>query len=423
MVKTKIQPVKGTRDFYPEDIAFQNWLFGRIRTISESFGYQEYDGPILEPIELYLAKTSEELIKQQAFTLKDGKGRELVLRPEMTPSVARMVAAKSYELPIPARLFNIGPRFRYEAPQRGRLREFYQWDVDMFGANTPEADAEIIAVAAEFFKTLGLTPDDVVIKINDRSLIETKFALLDIPEDKWLELTTIIDRREKLTPKAWQESLAKLDFSDKQISELETVLRDTDFSFESENLTRIFSTLEDLGYRDYVEFDPSIVRGLLYYSSTVFETKDRHGEFRSLLGGGRYASLVGEYGGRDLSGVGFATSDIIIQEFLAHHNKLPELKAKVADVLVVVVEEGAVRDALKISTSLRSAQINTEFYPDATVKLDKQLSFADKKGIPFVVIFGKDEMEKQVVTVKKMATGAQKQILLKNLTHETVVGW
>ncbi|NCN58916.1 histidine--tRNA ligase [Candidatus Roizmanbacteria bacterium CG22_combo_CG10-13_8_21_14_all_38_20] len=423
MVKTKIQPVKGTRDFYPEDIAFQNWLFGRIRTISESFGYQEYDGPILEPIELYLAKTSEELIKQQAFTLKDGKGRELVLRPEMTPSVARMVAAKSYELPIPARLFNIGPRFRYEAPQRGRLREFYQWDVDMFGANTPEADAEIIAVAAEFFKTLGLTPDDVVIKINDRSLIETKFAFLDIPEDKWLELTTIIDRREKLTPKAWQESLAKLDFSDKQISELETVLRDTDFSFESENLTRIFSTLEDLGYRDYVEFDPSIVRGLLYYSSTVFETKDRHGEFRSLLGGGRYASLVGEYGGRDLSGVGFATSDIIIQEFLAHHNKLPELKAKVADVLVVVVEEGAVRDALKISTSLRSAQINTEFYPDATVKLDKQLSFADKKGIPFVVIFGKDEMEKQVVTVKKMATGAQKQILLKNLTHETVVGW
>jgi len=423
MVKTKIQPVKGTRDFYPEDIAFQNWLFGRIRAISESFGYQEYDGPILEPIELYLAKTSEELIKQQAFTLKDGKGRELVLRPEMTPSVARMVAAKSYELPIPARLFNIGPRFRYEAPQRGRLREFYQWDVDMFGANTPEADAEIIAVAAEFFKTLGLTPDDVVIKINDRSLIETKFAFLDIPEDKWLELTTIIDRREKLTPKAWQESLAKLDFSDKQISELETVLRDTDFSFESENLTRIFSTLEDLGYRDYVEFDPSIVRGLLYYSSTVFETKDRHGEFRSLLGGGRYASLVGEYGGRDLSGVGFATSDIIIQEFLAHHNKLPELKAKVADVLVVVVEEGAVRDALKISTSLRSAQINTEFYPDATVKLDKQLSFADKKGIPFVVIFGKDEMEKQVVTVKKMATGAQKQILLKNLTHETVVGW
>ena len=423
MVKTKIQPVKGTRDFYPEDLAFQNWLFEKIRAISESFGYQEYDGPILEPIELYLAKTSEELIKQQAFTLKDQKGRELVMRPEMTPSVARMVAAKSYELPIPARLFNIGTRFRYEAPQKGRLREFYQWDMDMFGANTPEADAELIAVAAEFFKTLGFTPDDIVIKINDRSLIETKFALLDIHKDKWLELTTIIDRKEKLSPEAWQESLAKLDLSDQQIAELETVLRDTDFSFESENLTRIFSTLEDLGYRDYVEFDPSIVRGLLYYSSTVFEAKDRHGEFRSLLGGGRYASLVAEYGGQDLSGVGFATSDIIIQEFLAHHNKLPDIKAKVADVLVVVVEEGAVRDALKVSTQLRLAQINTEFYPDPTVKLDKQFSFANKKGIPFVVIFGKDEMEKEIVTVKKMATGAQKQILLKNLTRETVVGW
>ena len=421
MVKTKIQPVKGTRDFYPEDLAFQNWLFEKIRAISESFGYQEYDGPILEPIELYLAKTSEELIKQQAFTLKDQKGRELVMRPEMTPSVARMVAAKSYELPIPARLFNIGTRFRYEAPQKGRLREFYQWDMDMFGANTPEADAELIAVAAEFFKTLGFTPDDVVIKINDRSLIETKFALLDIHKDKWLELTTIIDRKEKLSPEAWQESLAKLDLSDQQIAELETVLRDTDFSFESENLTRIFSTLEDLGYRDYVEFDPSIVRGLLYYTSTVFEAKDRYGEFRSLLGGGRYASLVAEYGGQDLSGVGFATSDIIIQEFLAHHNKLPDIKAKVADVLVVVVEEGAVRDALKVSTQLRLAQINTEFYPDPTVKLDKQFSFANKKGIPFVVIFGKDEMEKEIVTVQKMATGAQKQILLKNLTREPAV--
>lgn len=423
MVKTKIHPVKGTRDFYPEDIAFENWLFDRIRAISQSFGYQEYDGPILEPIELYLAKTSEELIKKQAFILKDGKGRELVMRPEMTPSVARMVAEKSYELPSPIRLFNIGPRFRYEAPQKGRLREFYQWDVDMFGVNTPEADAEIIAIGAEFFKTLGFTPSDVVIKINDRSLIETKFALLDIPKDSWLELTNIIDRKEKLTEEAWESNLNKLGLNDGKIKELENVLRDYDFSFESENLTRIFSTLEDLGYRDYVEFDPSIVRGLLYYTSTVFEAKDRHGEFRSLLGGGRYASLVGEYGGRDLSGVGFATSDIIIQEFLAHHNKLPKIKAQVADVLVAVVESGAMRDALKLSTSLRLAQINTEFYTDASVKLDKQLSFADKKGIPFVVIFGKDEMEKEIVTVKKMETGEQKQVPLENLNRESVLGW
>jgi len=421
MVKTKINPVKGTRDFYPDDLAFQNWLFKRIRAISESFGYQEYDGPILEPIELYLAKTSEELIKQQAFTLKDGKGRELVMRPEMTPTVSRMVAAKSYELPVPTRLFNIGPRFRYEAPQKGRLREFYQWDMDMFGADTPEADAELIAIAAEFFKTLGLTPSDVVIKINDRSLIETKFALLEIPEDSWLELTNIIDRKEKLSSGAWSESLAKLGLSDTQITELETVLRDYDFSFESENLTRIFSTLEDLGYRDYVEFDPSVVRGLLYYTSTVFEAKDRHGEFRSLLGGGRYASLVAEYGGRDLSGVGFATSDIIIQEFLAHHNKLPDIKAKVADVLLVVVEEGAVRDALKVSSMLRSAKINTEFYPDASVKLDKQLSFADKKGIPYVVIFGKDEMEKGVITVKKMETGEQKKVTIEQLDRDSIL--
>lgn len=417
----RIQPVKGTRDFYPEDMAFRNWLFQRVRIISESFGYQEYEGPILEPIELYLAKTGEELIKKQSFILKDQRGRRIVLRPEMTPSIARMVAQRSYELPTPIRWYNIGPRFRYETPQKGRFREFYQWDLDLFGIDTPEADAEVIAIVAEFFKILNLSPSDVVIKVNDRQLMETKFEILAVPRKKWLELINLIDKREKMTEKRWVASLKKLGLDQAQTEELNNVLRDFDFSYESDRLTELFSTLEDLDCADYVEFDPNIVRGLLYYTSTVFEARDRHGEFRAIVGGGRYASLVSEYGGRDLSGVGFAMGDAVMEELLKKHNKLPAIPPKVAAVMIAIVEEGAVRDALKLSVRLRRAQLNTELYPDALARLDKQLDYANKKNIPYVVIFGPEEIEKEIVTVKNMQSGEQREISLRNLSRETLL--
>lgn len=417
----RIQPVKGTRDFYPEDMAFRNWLFERIRIISESFGYQEYEIPLLEPEELYLAKTSEELIKKQTFRFKDQKGRGIVLPPETTPSLARMVAQKSYELPIPIRWYSIGPRFRYETPQKGRYRLFYHWDIDLLGIDTPEADAEIIAIAVEFFKMMDLTPDDVVIKINDRELMETKFKILDIPQKKWLSLTNLIDRREKISEKKWLGSLKQLRLDKDQIKDLDSVLHDFDFSYESERLTQLFSTLEDLGCGEYVEFDPNIVRGLLYYTSTVFEARDRHGEFRAILGGGRYGSLVKEYGGKDLSAIGYAMGDAVIEELLKRHNKLPDLKARVADVMIAIVEEGAVRDALKLSVKLRHVQLNTELYPDAAERLDKQLDYANKKGIPYVVIFGPEEVSKEIVTVKKMETGEQRKLEIDNISHDNLL--
>lgn len=417
----KIQPVKGTRDFYPEEMAFRKWLFERIRVISESFGYQEYEGPILEPIELYLAKTSEELIKKQSFIFKDKKGQRIVLRPEMTPSISRMVAQKSYELPVPIRWYNIGPRFRYETPQKGRSREFYQWDLDLFGPDTPEADAEVIAVTIEFFKSLSLKPDDVVIKINDRQLMETKFKILDIPQKKWLDLTNLIDRRDKMDNQKWDGALKQLGLDKGQIKELHAILHDFDFSYESERLTQLFSTLEDLGCREYVQFDPNIVRGLLYYTSTVFEARDRGGEFRAILGGGRYASLVEEYGGRPLSGVGFAMGDAVLEELLHHLDKMPPAKPQVADVMIAIVEEGAVRDALKLSVKLRHAQLNTELYPDASDRLDKQLDYANKKGIPYVVIFGPEEIQKEIVSVKKMSTGEQREISISKISHATLL--
>lgn len=417
----RIYPVKGTRDFYPEEMAFRKWLFGKIRIISESFGYQEYEGPILEPEELYLTKTSEELIKKQAFRLKDQKGKRIVLRPEMTPTVSRMIAQKSYDYPVPIRWYTIGPRFRYETPQKGRGREFYQWDIDMFGIDTPEADAEIIAVAVEFLKTMDLKPDDIVIKINDRKLMETKFEILDIPKKKWLDLTNLIDRKEKTEQKKWDKELKNLGLDKSQIKDMHSILSDYDFSYESDRLTQLFSTLEDLDCRDYVQFDPNVVRGLLYYTSTVFEAHDRHGEFRSILGGGRYASLVGEYGGRELSGVGFAMGDQVIEELLKHHGKLPQTNPNIADVMVAVVEEGAVRDALKLSVKLRNSQLKTEIYPDASARLEKQLNYANKKHIPYVVILGTEEITKQIITIKNMDTGKQKKLSIDKISRETLM--
>jgi histidyl-tRNA synthetase len=417
----KIQPVKGTRDFYPEDMAFRNWIFDKIRIVSHSFGYEEYEGPILEPEELYLAKTSKELIEKQAFVFSDKNNRKIVLRPEMTPTVSRMVSAKSYEIPVPIRWFSIGPRFRYETPQKGRGREFYQWDIDMFGIDTPEADAEIIAVAVEFFKALDLSPQDIVIKINDRKLMEMKFKILNIPKKNWLKLTSLIDKRDKMDNKKWDSSLKQFGLDKSQIKDLHNILHDYDFSFESERLTQLFSTLEDLGCQEYVQFDPNIVRGLLYYTSTVFEARDRGGELRSILGGGRYASLVEQYGGRALSGVGFALGDQVIEELLRRLGKMPSIKPKISDIMIAIVEEGAVRDALKVSVKLRKAQLNTEVYPDASARLDKQLDYANKKQIPFVIIFGPEEVEKEIVTVKKMETGVQKQFSLDQISRETLL--
>ena len=316
MTKLKFQPVKGTRDFYPEQMAFRNWLFGKMREVSKRFGYQEYEGPILEPLELYAAKSGEELVKKQTFVLTDRGGRKLALRPEMTPTLARMVAQKQAELPKPIRWFSIGPRFRYEQPQKGRLREFYQWDIDILGSQAPEADAEIIAIAAEFFKSLGLSPKEVKIKVNDRKLIEQKLSFIEIPKTKIQEVFRAIDKKEKMTDGEWKDWLPEIGLNKLQIKDLEGILKDKDFSRESEELTRIFSTLSDLGVSEYVEFDPNIVRGLDYYTGVVFEAQDKEGKFRAILGGGRYDNLVEIVGGPKLGGVGFAAGDAVVEEVL-----------------------------------------------------------------------------------------------------------
>lgn len=410
MDKVKYQLVKGFRDFYPDQMKARQWLFGKIRRVSRLFGYEEYEGPALEPLALYAAKSGKELVEQQTFSLTDRDGEKLTLRPELTPTLARMVAQKQAELPKPIRWFSIGPRWRYEKPQKGRTREFYQWDIDLLGLDSPEADAEIVAIAVEFLKAIGLTAKEVVIKLNNRRFLEKKLTFIEIPQDKIQEVFRAIDKKEKMVSPEWEAYLEEIGLNDLQIKDLKGILEDTDYSRESDELTALFSTLNDLGVAEFVEFDPKIVRGLDYYTGTVFEGRDRDGEFRSILGGGRYDNLVEVVGGPKIPGVGFAAGDKVIEEVLRKYGQWPTSKSSPTSVLVTVFNESLYRESLKVAGQLRSAKIATEIYLDSQVKLEKQLKYADNKGIPRVVIIGPDEAKNGTATLKNLATKTQKTI-------------
>ncbi|PIS13851.1 histidine--tRNA ligase [Candidatus Shapirobacteria bacterium CG09_land_8_20_14_0_10_47_13] len=410
MDKVKYQLIKGFRDFYPDQMKARQWLFGKIRQVSRLFGYEEYEGPALEPLALYAAKSGQELVSQQTFTLISRDGEKLTLRPELTPTLARMVAQKEAELPKPIRWFSIGPRWRYEKPQKGRTREFYQWDIDLLGIDSPEADAEIIAIAVEFLKAIGLTAKEVVIKLNNRRFLEKKLAFIEIPKDKIPVVFRAIDKVEKMVPQEWEEYLKEIGLNDLQIKDLKGILKDTDYARESEELTALFSTLNDLGVSEFVEFDPKIVRGLDYYTGTVFEAQDRAGEFRSILGGGRYDNLVEIVGGPKIPGVGFAAGDKVVEAVLRKYGQWLAAKSSPTSVLVTVFNEALYRESLKVTGQLRLAKIPTEIYLDPQAKLEKQLKYADNKGIPWVVIIGPDEAKNGTVTLKNLATKAQKTL-------------
>jgi len=214
---SKIQTVKGTREFYPDAMALRNYLFEKVRAASQAFGYQEYDGPFIEPIDLYAAKSGEELVKKQSFTFEDRGGDLVTLRPELTPSLARMIAAKQNELAYPVRWWSFGPFWRYEQPQKGRAREFFQWNIDMLGVNSPEADAELIAVAATFMRSVGLSPERALIYVNNRRLMEAQFDALGIMAEKRMDVSNLVDRRTKMEPAKWDAYALELGLTQAQL--------------------------------------------------------------------------------------------------------------------------------------------------------------------------------------------------------------
>lgn len=416
LMNTTIQTVKGTRDFYPDLMQIRNWLYKNIKTISELYGYQEYEGPFLERIDLYAAKSGEELVKEQAFVFSDRGGDLVTLRPELTPTLARMIAQKQKQFVYPLRWWSYGPFWRYERPQRGRTREFFQWNIDLIGENCSEADAEIIAICAAFFEAVGLTEKEVRIHVNDRKLMENVLAEIDTPKDKMHSVFQLIDRREKMTMDVWQSNAREIGLDEKQVSQLLNILENKDLWKESENLDRIFGSLEFSGFSKYVIYDANIIRGLDYYTGTVFEARD-HGESgRALLGGGHYDNLVSDVGGDPLPGVGFAMGDVMMTHVLEKYNKLPEQFNSPAEVLVTVFDENLYNKSSEISRNLRKKGIKVVSY-SKPARIPKQLKYADRLGIRYVVIIGPDEVQNEEITLKDLAERQQYTIKQSDLAN------
>ena len=409
-MKSTIQSVKGTREFYPEQMALRNFIYGKVRSAAQAFGYQEWDAPFIETIDLYAAKSGEELVKKQSFTFEDRGGDLVTLRPELTPSLARMIAAKQGELVFPVRWWSFGPFWRYEQPQKGRTREFFQWNVDMLGVNSPEADAELIAVGATFLRSVGLSPEQALIYVNNRRLMDSEFDALEIPSEKRLDVSNLVDRRTKMDSAKWDAYALDLGLNQKQLDGLKDILGNFELWKKSDELVRLFAALEALGVKDYVKFDPNIMRGLLYYTGTVFEAFDVTGSLkRAIFGGGRYDNLLADVGGQPLSGVGFAMGDVVIGIILQEAGLVPEFNPSPAQVLVTVFDEKLWMQSIALAAELRESGLSVMVFPEPT-KLPKQFKFADKMKMKAALVLGPDEVEKGLVVVKNLGNGEQVQV-------------
>jgi histidyl-tRNA synthetase len=401
-----IPPVKGTRDFYPEAMAFRIWLYDRLRQVSQSFGYQEYEPPFLERLELYAAKSGDELAREQAYVFPDRGGDLIALRPELTPSLARMVAARSAELPRPIRWWSFGPVWRYERPQKGRSREFFQWNLDLMGVESPAADAETAAVAVELLRAVGLGPDKVQLLVNNRALAETKYLELGLAPDQLPAAFRLVDRRDKLPAAEWLTFGQELGLSQASLDGMIRLLADEQGWRESPALSGFFETAQALGVAEYMRFDASVVRGLDYYTGTVFEARDRDGRFRAILGGGRYDDLVADVGGDRIPGVGFAMGDVTIGLMIQELGTAPAAPPPPAQVLVCWVDEPTRLESVRLAGRLRQTGLQVEWYP-AAERLPRQLKYADRQKIPLAIIVGSRELEEGSLTIKDLRDGRQ----------------
>ena len=410
-----IPKVKGTRDFYPDDWAYQKWLCEKFIGVGNLFGYREYESTILEYMALYLGKSSEEIVTQQTFTLSDRDDKQLVMRPELTPTLARMVAQKEGELTFPIRWQSYGRFFRYERPQRGRGRSFFQWNIDALGSDSYLADAEIITIACTLFKHLSLSNEHASIKINDRQALEILIAkeLALSPEDI-KPVFGAIDRIDKIPEEKFRTYLANdLDLSAGQIDTLYEILHTTDLTF-SPWLQHIFEQLDQNGVIDLVELDLKIVRGFDYYTRTVFEAWAKTSLRRALFGGGRYDNLTRQVGGkRQVPGVGFAVGDMAITELLKEIDTYPQLETPGARVFVTVFSENLLAQSSSFAEKLRQEGIATELHLIPEQRLDRQFKYADRQNIPFAAVIGPDEASANTIVLKDLKARAQ-QIFSQN---------
>ena len=416
---------KGTRDYYPEDKRIQNYIFDTWSKVVERHGYQEYGAPMLEPLEVYTAKSGQELATEQTYTFTDRGDRVVAIRPEMTPSISRLVAARRQELGYPARLYSIANFMRYERPQRGREREFWQLNADLFGAEGPVADAEIIEMASELMKAFGAKDEMYSIRVNDRNLINhimSEYLGLDAVGSQLM--IKLFDRMNKITPGEFAQQAAEIFGSDaageglQKLKQLVTVKSVADLPVEvrdseaAKYLNELFERLQAAGIKN-ARFDASLMRGLDYYTGMVFEVLDLHPDNnRSMFGGGRYDGLVGLFGADPIPTVGFAPGLTPMELFLKSHDLLPKLHST-TEVGIVVVDD-SLDDALAFARQLRSEGVNAEV--DITGrKLDKQIKAVIKKNVPFMVFIGANEVKEGVYTFKDVETTEEEKLSLERI--------
>ena len=408
------QPYKGTRDFYPEDKRIQKWMFDKMRRVAETYGYQEYDGPMLEPFELYAAKSGEELVNQQLYWLVDRGERKMAIRPEMTPTLARMVAGKIHEIPRPVRWYSLPNLWRYERPQRGRLREHWQLNVDVLGGDPLLADAEILGLAIDVMRAFG-GEKSVSIKVNNRRLMDELFInVLKLTPEAALATTKAIDSRAKIGEEAYAKWLSDLGIAPAQADRMELFFKTPFEKTASEmggqgvdELRSLFGFLKESGAGEHVTFDPTVMRGMNYYTGTVFEMYDTSPENpRAMFGGGRYDNLIGLFGKDKLSGVGFGMGDVTLRGFLETHGLLPKFDSGV-DVFVSLPKPEIRKIAEDLARALRERGLRVTT-PLAADGFGVQLKMASKQGARFAVLFGDAELADGKLILKDLAKGEQR---------------
>jgi histidyl-tRNA synthetase len=414
----KIPPVKGTRDFYPSEMAVRNWIIDGWKKVSVRNGFEEYDGPIFEYLKMFQIKSGDEIV-EQLFSLRDRGGRDLALRPEITPTLARMVNQRINSLPKPIKWFSTPRLFRAERPQKGRLREFFQWNIDIIGEDSPLADAEVIFTTADYLREIGLTSKDIKVKVSSRELLADYLLSLGIPENKLGSIYVILDKKDKLPPDTFEEILKEqipdkstvskiLDFMNvDSITQLKEFVEDGSAAYL--NIKCVLDNLDMMGVGDFCVYDPGIVRGLAYYTGIVFEVHDVAGELRAICGGGRYDNLLRDFGGPQISATGMGMGDAVLGILLEEKNLLQkQLPRLILDFFLACVNDDYNEAAVKLTMKLRSAGFAANFSYKIT-KLGKQLKQASEQNAKKCIIIG-DEFKNNKLVVKDMSSSQQELV-------------
>ena len=423
-----VQPYKGTRDFYPEDMRLRNWFFGKIRQVLECASFDEYNGPMLESLDIYAAKSGVELASEQTYNFTDRGGRQLAIRPEMTPTVARMVAQKVNGLNYPLRWFSIPNFYRYERPQRGRLREFWQVNADIFGCDSYEADFEIISVAIKLLRVFGADESMFKVHINNRRFFNDVIAAIAGSDAEGAKaVSKVVDRKGKVPREAYLKDMYALGLDDEKIEKIDalytmSIAQATALCPDSRGaaeLKELFDTLTECGLDKYCVFDFGIIRGLDYYTGTVFEVFDEAPENnRAMFGGGRYDNLVGLFvHNTAISGVGFGFGDVTLENFLNIHKLVPaSLLSYKVKLLVTRFNDVSFAEYEKLADELILAGIPAMCYL-GTKKFGKQIDYAVTNGCTHVIIMGGSELEGGEVKIKDLTTREEKTIARTELVN------